>query len=789
MSDSRIPRALLDQFGMFAVGESKQVRLPLKGVEADFLVQSGVAEISMTQIFRQENEKAFDCDYLFPLPADASVYSCEADINGRIIRAQVRERNEARRIAAGKRADGFRTVLVEAERDNLFTLSLGNVQPGDLVVIRVKYFQTLRSLAETRVVEIPFCPGYRYVPANLLLRTNKGKGIVDDTDQVPDASRITPVRIDAEHPDATYVEVRGKLDGEFVDEGSVSSPSHPILTRRHDGELVIALLDKGDVPDRDFVLRWREPKVDRIVPRVWIQEKGSEAYALLEVRAPKEVPGRRSPVDFYFLVDHSGSMAGQKWVKAVEAVQSCMKVLGTEDRAMVTLFENRVQDFAECPLPSNQLLADTRFQTLDQLEARGGTEMKPAFEHVLKIAAKHSGDRDKNLILITDAQVGNESAILGLMKPATDFTAHCFGIDVTLNDALLLALARQQGGTFHSMNPNDDIQGAMTALGKSLAQPVLLDLKLSEGWETADARIPNLYAGQIHYLSARSNGMRSVELTARTPSSEPVRMEFQRHSAALEAPYLHWCKSRIQRLIAERDNKTAIALSTESNLICTLTAFVAWDDSKKVVVPDHQLVQPNAEIHSGGIAFLRRWSMDKTELSVNHVLRDLSELLKVHPNTQKNELVIHKLAEDVVAEITFSGLIQILLNLSINGLQCTSEPHRVEISGARLAEPLDLSTFSDGSESHMINRDGLHNAAPLLAISVCDNGPGIPPDLLTKIFEPFFSTKLVRSSGLGLAIVHRFVKEAKGAIYLQTSVGRGTTFTVFLPAHDLTHKI
>ena len=181
--------------------------------------------------------------------------------------------------------------------------------------------------------------------------------------------------------------------------------------------------------------------------------------------------------------------------------------------------------------------------------------------------------------------------------------------------------------------------------------------------------------------------------------------------------------------------------------------------------------------------------MDKTELSVNHVLRDLSELLKVHPNTQKNELVIHKLAEDVVAEITFSGLIQILLNLSINGLQCTSEPHRVEISGARLAEPLDLSTFSDGPESHMINRDGLHNAAPLLAISVCDNGPGIPPDLLTKIFEPFFSTKLVRSSGLGLAIVHRFVKEAKGAIYLQTSVGRGTTFTVFLPAHDLTHKI
>lgn len=820
MSTSRIPKPLLDRFGMFAVSESKRVRLPLKGVEADFWVQSGVVEVSMTQVFRQENEKPFDCEYLFPLPADASVYSCEADINGRIIRAQVRERNEARRMAEGKRAAGFRTALVESERDNLFTLCLGNVQPGDLVVTRLKYFQTLRSLSETRSVEIPLCPGYRYIPGNLLLRTNKGKGIADDTDEVPDASRITPARIDAEHPDAAYVEVRGKLDGEFVEERSVSSPSHPILTRCLDGALLIELSDKGEVPDRDFVLRWREPKVDRIVPRVWIQEKGNEAYALLEVRAPKEAPGRRFPVDFYFLVDRSGSMAGQKWVKAVEAVQSCMEVLMPEDRAMVTLFESRIQDFAECPLPPKQLLEDTRFQTLEQLGTIGGTEMEPALKHILNLAAKHSGNRDKNLILITDAQIGNEtailelitkSAILELMEPATDFPVHCFGIDVALNDSLLLGLVRQQGGTFHSMNPNDDIQGTVAALGKSLGQPVLLDLKLSEGWEIADTRIPNLYAGQIHYLSARSNGVSPMELTARTPSSEPVRMKFEKHPAVLEAPHFHWCKSRIQRLIAERDNKAAIALSTESNLICTLTAFVAWDDSEKVVVADHQLVQPNAEIgfvgcgiaapmfsvrprgeiYGGldpGISFLRM-PREKTEMSVNRVFGHVDDLLRVHPIIQKNELILYKMTEEAVSQIDGMDLLQIILNLTVNAFQCTSEPHRVEISCTFLAEPIDLSGLADGPESQVINRDGLHNTAPLLAISVRDNGPGIPPDLLTRIFEPYFSTKLPKPPGLGLAMVVRFVKEAKGTIYVQTKVGSGTTFTVFLPAHDLTHKI
>ena len=233
MNTSRIQtQSPRESFGLFAVIESKRVILPLKGVECEFSVVSGIGEFSMTQIFRQDNDKPLDCEYLFPLPADVSVYFCEADINGRTIRAQVRERQEARRIVAEKKAAGFRTAMVEAERENLFTLSLGNVQPGDLVIIELKYFQTLRSLAGMPSIEVPFCPGIRYIPGSLLLRSNKGKGTVDDTDEVPDASRITPVRIDAEHPDAAYVEVRGTLDGMFVNEKDLTSPSHAITVQK-----------------------------------------------------------------------------------------------------------------------------------------------------------------------------------------------------------------------------------------------------------------------------------------------------------------------------------------------------------------------------------------------------------------------------------------------------------------------------------------------------------------------------------------------------------------------------
>src|SRR5213592_1626386 len=105
------------------------------------------------------------------------------------------------------------------------------------------------------------------------------------------------------------------------------------------------------------------------------------------------------------------------------------------------------------------------------------------------------------------------------------------------------------------------------------------------------------------------------------------------------------------------------------------------------------------EISQRYLSFLRKRSTERAPIGTNQILSDLGELLKVHPSAQKNELIIRSLSEDVVAEINGTDLIQILLNLTINALQCTPEPHRVEIHAERLAQPLDLSLFKDGPEN------------------------------------------------------------------------------------------
>jgi signal transduction histidine kinase len=193
------------------------------------------------------------------------------------------------------------------------------------------------------------------------------------------------------------------------------------------------------------------------------------------------------------------------------------------------------------------------------------------------------------------------------------------------------------------------------------------------------------------------------------------------------------------------------------------------------------------EISRRYLGFLRRQSMESAPgVSVNQLLHDLEQLARVHPSLQENEFGVTSLAGDVAIKINGTDLIQILLNLTVNAFQCAPQPHRVEISGEVLHAPLDLRKFKDGPHDRLLNIESLDNTAPLVKFTVSDTGPGIPPEMLPKIFQPYFTTKDPRQgTGLGLNIVQRLIKEGKGALHVHTQVNEGTTFTIYLPGAKL----
>ena len=192
------------------------------------------------------------------------------------------------------------------------------------------------------------------------------------------------------------------------------------------------------------------------------------------------------------------------------------------------------------------------------------------------------------------------------------------------------------------------------------------------------------------------------------------------------------------------------------------------------------------EISRRYLSFLRRQSDEAPRVGVNQLLTDLGHLVKVHPSVQNNEFVIQPLAEDIGVTINGTDLIQILLNLAVNAFQCSPRPHQVRINGQVVREPLDLASFKDGPETRLLNVESFANTPPLVQLSIEDNGPGIPTEIVPKIFQPYFTTKGARQgTGLGLNIVQRLIKESKGALHLRTRVGNGTTFTVYVPAAPL----
>jgi signal transduction histidine kinase len=218
-------------------------------------------------------------------------------------------------------------------------------------------------------------------------------------------------------------------------------------------------------------------------------------------------------------------------------------------------------------------------------------------------------------------------------------------------------------------------------------------------------------------------------------------------------------------------------------------------DTKRLEGEDMEMVQDRLrritrqvsnciEISHRYLSFMRQQSASSARINVNPILDDLRELLSVHPSKGQNTLKIHALASDVELQINGTDLIQILLNLAVNAMQATCEPHLVDIAGEVLETGVDFTVLKDGPSNRMLIGQGFSNTPPLLQLSVTDDGPGIPAEVLPRIFEPYFTTKPPgKGTGLGLAIVHRLLKEARGCLHVHSKPGEGTAFKIYLPAN------
>ena len=134
---------------------------------------------------------------------------------------------------------------------------------------------------------------------------------------------------------------------------------------------------------------------------------------------------------------------------------------------------------------------------------------------------------------------------------------------------------------------------------------------------------------------------------------------------------------------------------------------------------------------------------------------DLNHLVRVHPSLGTNHFTVRSLADDIGVRMNGTDFIQVLLNLVVNAFQCASQaPLGRDRSAGAGASRSTLRHSRMARDERLLNVESLDNTAPLLVVSVRDNGPGIPPEVLPKIFQPYFTTK-GRAPGHRAGVEHR----------------------------------
>jgi PAS domain S-box-containing protein len=197
------------------------------------------------------------------------------------------------------------------------------------------------------------------------------------------------------------------------------------------------------------------------------------------------------------------------------------------------------------------------------------------------------------------------------------------------------------------------------------------------------------------------------------------------------------------------------------------------DMQESLLAPLRSSVERGVDMVKQILSFARGIEGRRIDLQVKHVIRDIEKMLK------------HTLAKSIAIDVdlpndlwTICGdatqLSQVLMNLCVNARDAMPEGGRLTLRA------LNKSLEPDCARLHVHAKPGRY-----VLLRVADTGTGIPPDILRKIFDPFFTTKEPgKGTGLGLSTTSGIVRAHGGFITVDSVVGKGTEFSVYLPALD-----
>ena len=563
--------------------------LPLDRLDVRARISGLVVRTVVLTEFVNVHDTALEATYVFPLPDRAAVTGMTMTADDHTVEAELQERGAARDAYDRAVAAGRRASIAEEERPDVFTMRVGNILPGERVVVELRVVGPLPFEDGAATFRFPLVVAPRYVPGTPLPGPPVGDGRLPDTDAVPDASRISPPVLLPGFPNPLRLSIGVDIDPAGLELGEVRSSLHTITDR--DGTLSIA---PGERADRDFVLRLAYAGGTESAIAV-PDETGDEQQGVYQlIVLPPAGTAAARPKDVVLVLDRSGSMGGWKMVAARRAAARVVDTFTAGDRFAVLTFDHEVDKPAGLGVGLAEASDRNRFLAVQHLagaHARGGTELLAPLTDGLRLLRAAEG-RDRVLVLVTDGQVGNEDQIVQDITPLIgDTRIHTIGIDRAVNAGFLGRLAALGAGRAELVESEDRLDEAMEHIHRRIGAPVVTGLTVTATGlslldeERSPARLPGIYPGVPLVVTGRYAGEPggSLTVTGRTrddrefSTTVPVRA---REEPAITA---QWARARLRDLedaYAAGDRGLEHRIVTTSlryGVLCRFTAFVAVD--------------------------------------------------------------------------------------------------------------------------------------------------------------------------------------------------------------------
>jgi hypothetical protein len=580
--------------------KEKQEALPLKDVSVNAFVQGYL--VGLESKLKYSNEGNDPAEVLFRTPVEDSfaVVGLTAVIDGRRIRADLKEKEEAKEMYEDAIASGRSAAFGEEKKGDIFSIALGNLPPGKEAEIHLTMVGELGIDAEGSVrFCLPTVLKPRYTPQSSqdpLSPIEGGEG-----------GQVKHVKSPSVHHMTLHVSGADSLDG-------VSSPSHKVKYRTENNTMKVEIDEDPSSKDIVILMKPKHPHVPNVLVEPGRPIAGNTFMSNPSVMVSffPEWKGDCSQVacEFIFVVDRSGSMSGTYIREAGETLVLFLKSIPEGCHFNVIGFGSRYEKLFKESVPYNQENMVKAVRHAESLSANlGGTELLQPLEYVFSQALIPNLTRQ--VFVLTDGSVSNTESVIQLVKKNSS-KARCFsfGIGSGASTHLVKGIAEAGLGTAEFITGGERMQPKVIRSLKHAMQPavtntsVRFELPFGYNAKVVPERVPPIFLGERTIIYGILEKSLVGKVISGSKGSVTLKGELLggkiEHKVEFQIPHegnvgvdsvstIHHLAGK--SLIKEyernespgRGNKKAeiVKLSCESGVISKYTAFIAIDEEQK----------------------------------------------------------------------------------------------------------------------------------------------------------------------------------------------------------------